>query len=64
MLQHANLPENTTRFDFMFSVREEYIDAYIDAIMETHGSTDAYLEEVLGITKNIKQELQQKYLTA
>ncbi len=61
-LRQMDLPEDTARLDFVFSVRGEYIDVYLDTVMETHGSTDAYLEKVLGITAETKRFLQEKYL--
>ena len=61
-LKNMGLPENSARLDFMFSVRGEYINAYLGGIMEAYGSVDVYLEKILGITANTKQVLQQKYL--
>ncbi len=62
MLGQSGLPENTPRLDFMFTVREEYIDAYLGALTETYGGADAYLREVLGMTEKSRQALRQKYL--
>jgi protein-tyrosine phosphatase len=61
-LRQMSFPESSTSLDFMFAAREEYIDAYLGAVTQTHGSADAYLSRVLGITADTKRVLQQKYL--
>lgn len=62
MLRHIGQPEDTTRFDHMFTVRREYLCAYLEAIIDAHGSTDQYLAEMVGITETEKAYLQQRYL--
>jgi len=62
VLRHLSLPQDTDSLDFMFGVRKEYIDAYLAAVLKAHGSADAYLEDVAGITSDTKRILQEKYL--
>lgn len=62
MLQQLGLPQHTAQLNFMFAVREEYIDAFLDAVMRTRGGTDIYLSTVLGITAETKRFLQERYL--
>ncbi|UOQ49926.1 tyrosine-protein phosphatase [Gracilibacillus caseinilyticus] len=46
----------------MVSAKRIYIQAYFDEINRLYGSFDHYLEEGLGISKEMRQKLQDKYL--
>ncbi|UOQ87490.1 tyrosine-protein phosphatase [Gracilibacillus salinarum] len=46
----------------MVAAKRIYIEAYFDEINRLYGSFDQYLEEGLGISKEMRQKLQDKYL--
>jgi protein-tyrosine phosphatase len=46
----------------MFAVRPEYIDAAFNALDEAYGSTEAYLQQALGLSKADIERLKLKYL--
>jgi protein-tyrosine phosphatase len=60
MVQFYKVDEKLAR-DIM-SVREDYIRATFTAIKSKYGSIDNYLQEVMGLTKEKRMFLQQKYL--
>lgn len=46
----------------VFGVREEYLDILFSTINECYGSMDQYITDILGVTKEEQQRLQNLYL--
>ena len=46
----------------MLRVEAAYLDAAFEAITDRHGSVDAYLEEALGVTPDLRGALKDRYL--
>lgn len=46
----------------VFRAEEEYLDSAFSAINESYGSVDSFIKDRLGISDDIKQQLQSKYL--
>ena len=61
-LENAGHTGNTGHLDPLFTVYPEYIDAYIQGVLNDHDSFDAYLSAVCSIDIAAKTQLQKKYL--
>lgn len=55
-------PEVTELLDPLFDARAEYLQAAFDAIEEQWGSVDAYLEDGLGLTPELRARLKDRFL--
>lgn len=55
--------EEYIRFRESFPLRREYLDQANNAIIETYGDFETYLEEEFSITKNLRKEIQEFCLT-
>lgn len=58
----TNSKEKADSILYMFEANERFLGAALDAIDETYGSMDAFLENQLGISKEQKATFQEKYL--
>ncbi|MFD9439789.1 tyrosine-protein phosphatase [Streptomyces sp. NPDC060006] len=58
----AYTPEVMELLSPLFDARAEYLAAAFETIEETWGSTDAYLEQALGVTPEIRERLRSRFL--
>ncbi|PSM39679.1 protein-tyrosine-phosphatase [Streptomyces dioscori] len=58
----AYTPEVMELLSPLFDARAEYLAAAFDTIEETWGGVDAYLEQALGVTPEIRERLRQRFL--
>ncbi|MGJ5892540.1 protein-tyrosine-phosphatase [Streptomyces sp. V2] len=58
----ARDPEITELLSPLFEARIEYLQAAFDTIDETWGSVDAYLEQGLGVTPELRARLKDRFL--
>ncbi|MEG0366235.1 MAG: tyrosine-protein phosphatase [Coprobacillus sp.] len=54
--------EDLAKVEIMLGVKEEFLDYAIEVIIEEFDSVDNYVENILGINKEMKVKLQNKYL--
>ncbi|WP_328676196.1 tyrosine-protein phosphatase [Streptomyces sp. NBC_00343] len=58
----AYSPEVMELLSPLFDARAEYLTAAFDTVEETWGSVDAYLEQALGITPELRERLRERLL--